>query len=140
MSDLSLLRYGGLASLPAAAALRERVEREYPRAIAEGIHLIVAQSADGSLVVGDSHRYAAHADPFASAEVDELILAELRALLDLEDVEVLERWLGHYPVANVKPVLRERIAPRVELVSVTNGLGMSTAFAIGEETVATLFG
>ena len=139
MSDLSLLRYGGLASLDAAAALRARVERECPRAIAEGIHLIVAQSADGSLVIGDSHRYAAHPDPFASPELDGLIVDELRALLDLDRVEVTERWLGHYPVANVKPLLRERIAPGVELVSVTNGLGMSTAFAIAEETLAGLF-
>ena len=140
MSDLSLLRYGGLASLPAAAALRERVERECARAVAEGIHLIVAQSADGSLVVGDSHRYGAHPDPFASAEVDEMILQELRLLLELERVEVVERWQGHYPVAAVKPLLRETITPRVELVSVTNGLGMSTAFAIGEETIGSLFG
>ena len=140
MSDLSLLRYGGLASLASAAALRRRVERECPRAIAEGVHLIVAQSADGSLVIGDSHRYAAHPDPFASADVDELILDELRALLDLGHVEVTERWQGHYPVASVKPLLRATIAPRVELVSVTNGLGMSTAFAIGEETIGGLFG
>ncbi|MEO7741660.1 MAG: TIGR03364 family FAD-dependent oxidoreductase [Usitatibacter sp.] len=139
MSDLSLLRYGGLASLGSAAALRERVERECPRAIAEGIHLIVAQSSDGSLVIGDSHRHAALAGPFASAATDELILDELRALLDLQRVEVTERWLGHYAVATVKPLLRETLAPRVELVSVTNGLGMSTAFAIGEETIAGLF-
>lgn len=140
MSDLSLLRYHGLASLPSAAALRQRVERECPRAIAEGIHLIVAQSADGSLVVGDSHRYAAHADPFASAAIDDLILDELRSLMDIGPIEVTERWQGHYPVANVKPLLRETLAPGVELVSVTNGLGMSTAFAIGEETIGRLFG
>lgn len=140
MSDLSLLRYHGLASLPAAAALRQRVEHERPRAIAEGIHLIVAQSADGSLVVGDSHRYSAHPDPFASAELDELILEELRDVLELDRIEVAERWQGHYPVATVKPLLRETVAPRVELVSVSNGLGMSTAFAIGEETIAGLFG
>lgn len=140
MSDLSLLRYGGLASLPSAAKLRARIERECPREIAEGIHLIVAQSADGSLVVGDSHRYASHADPFAHAELDDLILRELDALIDLGGARVLERWIGHYPVANLKPLLRETIAPRVELVSVTNGLGMSTAFAIGEETIAALFG
>lgn len=140
MSDLSMLRYGGLASLPSAAKLRARIERECPREVADGIHLIVAQSADGSLVVGDSHRYAPHADPFADAQVDDMILGELAALLDIGQAHVTERWLGHYPVANVKPLLSETLAPRVELVSVTNGLGMSTAFAIGEETIAELFG
>jgi hypothetical protein len=33
----------------------------------------------------------------------------------------------------------ESLAPRVQLVAVTSGTGMSTAFAIGEETIARLF-
>jgi hypothetical protein len=53
---------------------------------------------------------------------------------------VLERWIGYYPVADVRPVLSEPIAPRVRLVSVTSGTGMSIAFALGEETVGELFG
>ena len=104
------------------------------------MHLIVAQGADGSLVVGDSHHYAEHADPFAAEEVDALILAELGALFEMPQPRVLERWNGYYPVAEVSPVVSEEIAPRVRLVTVTSGTGMSTAFAIGEETVDQLFG
>jgi FAD dependent oxidoreductase TIGR03364 len=140
MGDLSLVRYGGFAAQPAAAALRAQLERECAPALAHGVHLIVAQSADGSLVVGDSHHYADHAEPFASEAVDGLILDQLRALLELPRVEVVERWNGYYPVADVAPVLAEEIADRVRLVTVTSGTGMSTAFAIAEETIATLFG
>ena len=139
MSDLSLARYGGFASQPATAALRARLEAECPGHLAHGVHLIVAQDAGGSLVVGDSHHYADHAEPFASEAVDGLIVDELRAVLDLGQVVVTERWNGYYPVADVAPLLRESLAPRVELVSVTSGTGMSTAFAIGEETIAALF-
>jgi FAD dependent oxidoreductase TIGR03364 len=140
MGDLSLVRYGGFAAQPGAAALREELEHECALALAHGVHLIVAQAADGSLVVGDSHHYADHAEPFASEAVDALILAELGALLELARVEIIERWNGYYPVADVTPVLNEEIATRVRLVTVTSGTGMSTAFAIGEETIATLFG
>lgn len=140
MTDLSLLRYEGFAAQPAAARLREEIARECGRELEHGVHLIVAQGADGSLIVGDSHHYGEAADPFASAEVDELILGELHALFDLPALGVLERWLGYYPVAEVRPVLSEALAPRVRLVSVTSGTGMSTAFAIGEETVDDLFG
>ena len=139
MSDLSLLRYGGFAAQPAAVALRARLERECAAQLEHGVHLIVAQGADGSLVVGDSHHYGETADPFASAAVDGLILAELRALLDMAPPQVLERWNGYYPVADAAPVVSEEIAPRVRLVAVTSGTGMSTAFAIGEETIAALF-
>jgi FAD dependent oxidoreductase TIGR03364 len=139
MSDLSLIRYGGFAAQPAAARLRELLNHECRDALAAGVHLIVAQGAEGSLVVGDSHHVADFADPFSSGAVDELILGELHALFDLPAMNVVERWVGHYPVANVKPLLRESLAPRVRLACVTSGTGMSTAFAIGEETIEELF-
>jgi len=53
---------------------------------------------------------------------------------------VLGRWNGYYPVAEVAPLISEELAPRVRLVTVTSGTGMSTAFAIGEETIGQLFG
>lgn len=139
MTDLSLLRYGGFAAMASAARLREELERECARELENGIHLIVAQASDGSLVVGDSHHYSKAADPFSSTEVDSLILGELRALLDIPHPVVTERWLGYYPTADVSPLLSESLAPRVRLVSVTSGTGMSTAFAIGEETLAEFF-
>ena len=140
MGDLSLVRYEGFSSQPSAARLREVLERDCAPALADGVHVIVAQGSDGTLLVGDSHHYADSADPFASAAVDEVIVRELRALFELPALDVIERWVGHYPVADVRPLLSEPIAPRARLVSVTSGTGMSTAFAIGEETVGELFG
>jgi FAD dependent oxidoreductase TIGR03364 len=140
MSDLSLLRYGGFAGVAAAAALRTKLEQDCGPQLAEGVHLIVAQGADGSLVVGDSHRYSDAPDGFASAAVEALMLRELGAVLGLPRVEVGERWVGSYPVASEKPLLTRAIGPRTRLVCVTGGIGMSTAFAIAEETLAELFG
>ena len=140
MSDLSLIRYGGFAAQPACGALRARLATECASQLEHGVHLIVAQGADGTLVVGDSHHYGDIADPFASAAVDHLMLEELGRLLTVPTPRVLERWNGYYPVADVAPVVSEEIAPRVRLVTVTSGTGMSTAFAIGEETIAILFG
>lgn len=133
------VRHAGGCLQAGAARLREVLNHECRDALAAGVHLIVAQGADGSLVVGDSHHDADFADPFSSGAVDELILGELHALFDLPAINVVERWVGHYPVANVKPLLRESLAPRVRLACVTGGTGMSTAFAIGEETIEELF-
>ena len=80
MSDLGLVRYLGYAELPPAAALRARLEAEQGAQLEHGVHLIVARSADGSLVVGDSHHYAATPDPFAPTFVDDLILEEYAAV------------------------------------------------------------
>lgn len=137
MSDESLVRYLGYAALPEAEPLRARIAAEAPALLADGIHLIVVQSADGSLIVGDSHHYDAAPEPFASDDVDARILDLCRAVLDLDDDRVIERWTGVYPSG---PGLTLVEAPEsgVRLVSVTSGTGMSTAFALAEEVVASL--
>lgn len=139
VSDLSLTRYGGYARLSEAAALRERLEGECGDALGEGVHMIAVQSADGSLVVGDSHHYAHTPDPFASEAVDRLILREFRAVFSSAP-RVTARWTGTYASAPAHEHFREAIGTDIRLVMITGGTGASTAFAIGEDTVDDLFG
>lgn len=139
MSDLGLVRYLGYAALPQAAALRARLEAEQPSHLEHGVHLIVAQSADGSLVVGDSHHYAATPDPFARDDVDALILDEFAKVFGQAPPPVLERWTGTYASA-VGHSLIEAPMPRVRLVTVTSGTGASTAFGLAEDVIAGLYG
>jgi FAD dependent oxidoreductase TIGR03364 len=138
MSDLSLVRYRGYADLPESAPLLARLQTEQPQELANGIHLIAVQSADGSLVVGDSHHYAATPEPFASDEVDELILAETKAALGAAP-PVRARWTGTYSSA-AQDMFRAAPEPGVRVVMITSGTGASTAFAIAEETLHDLFG
>ncbi len=136
MSDLSLVRYLGYAALPEAAALKARLEAEQPDHLANGIHLIVAQSADGSLVVGDSHHYAPTPDPFAPERVDALILDEHRAVFGTLP-PVIERWTGTYASGAGHSIV-ETPAEGVRLVVVTSGTGASTAFALAEDVIGGL--
>ena len=140
MSDLGLVRYLGYAALPEAAALRARLESEQGAWLANGVHLIVVQSADGSLVVGDLHHYDPTPDPFAPEAVDRLILDELAAVLDLPCPAVAERWTGTYASASDRLMLVDRPTDDVRLVLVTSGTGASTAFAIAEEVIGELYG
>jgi FAD dependent oxidoreductase TIGR03364 len=133
MGDLSLVRYGGYAALPEAAALRARLEREEAPSLAAGIHLIVVQSADGTLVVGDSHHDAASPEPFAQASVDTLILRHLHENVVFERCTMVERWTGVYPTNATTDCLIEAPSHGVRVVVVTSGTGASTAFAIAEE-------
>lgn len=137
MSDLGLVRYLGYAALPGAKALARRLQAEQAAHLANGIHLIVAQSADGSLVVGDSHHYAATPDPFSSDEVDRLILEEFRALFGIVP-PVLERWSGTYASAAGHSLV-EAPMKGVRLVTVTSGTGASTAFGLAEDVLGDLF-
>jgi D-hydroxyproline dehydrogenase subunit beta len=140
MSDLSLTRYGGFASQAECGALRARLQAEQPEYLAHGIHLIIAQGADGSLVVGDSHHYEGSGEPFADEAIYELLLDEYRAVTGQPAPAVRERWTGSYAVAKDRAVLIEAPSPASRLVLVTNGVGASTGFAIGEEVINELFG
>ena len=140
MSDLGLARYPGYAALPEACALRARLKVEQPAHIEHGVHLIVVQSADGTLVVGDSHHYAVTPDPFSHEAVDRLILDEFEAVFGCRSPQVVERWTGTYASAPSRTHLIDTPAPGVRLVMVTTGAGASTGFALGEEVTADLFG
>ena len=139
MSDLGLGRYRGFSDLQAAAPLKARLSVEQPDHIKHGVHLIVVQNADGSLVVGDSHHYAPTPDPFSHEAVDALILDEFRSALGMEPPPTIERWIGTYAAADDRPVLIDAPESAVRVAIVTSGSGASTGFAIGEELTTSLF-
>ena len=140
MSDLGLVRYLGYAEQPAAKALRQRLEAEQGEHLRHGVHLIVVRSADGSLVVGDSHHYASTPDPFVTTGVDDLILDEYAQVFDGARPRVAERWIGTYASASDRLMLVDAPSDALRIVIITSGTGASTSFAIAEEVVADLFG
>lgn len=136
MSDLGLVRYRGYAALPEAQALRRQLEAEEAESLAHGIHLIAVRSADGSLVVGDSHHYDATPEPFAREDVDRLILRHLAEAVSAEGFEVTERWTGVYPTSDAGDALLLAPEPWLRVAVVTSGTGASTAFGLAQETLA----
>lgn len=140
MSDLGMVRYLGYAAQPAARALRRELEAEQAAHLRNGVHLIVVRSADGSLVVGDSHHYAPTPDPFAPTGVDDLILDEYSQVLEGPVPAVVERWTGTYASAPDRLMLIDRPSEALRIVLITSGTGASTSFAIAEEVIAELYG
>jgi FAD dependent oxidoreductase TIGR03364 len=137
MSDLGLLRYLGYAELPEAKALQSVIETEQAAQLRDGVHLIVVQSQDGTLVVGDSHDYDTPGTPFSHEAVDRLILDEYRQVLG-EVPAVRERWIGTYAIAPDHQFIIDTPAPNVRLAVVTCGAGASTSFALAEKTLIDL--
>jgi FAD dependent oxidoreductase TIGR03364 len=139
MSDLSLTRYQGYAALPEARALEAKLRAEQPAHFEHGVHLIVAQGADGGLIVGDSHHYDFLPQPFAPAAAEHAVLDEYARALGRAAPAVVERWTGTYAVADDRTYLIDTPEPNVRLVIVTSGTGASTGFAIAEKTIGDLF-
>ncbi len=136
MADLSLVRYEGYAGLPESSALRERLLKERRAHLDAGVHLIVVQASDGSLVVGDSHDYGPSPDPFQRKDIDDLILSALDETLPGDFGQPTERWTGTYAWSPHQPWFTEEVDKDVHLTVITCGAGMSTAFAIAERVVS----
>lgn len=134
MSDLGLARYQGYAALAEAAPLKAQLQAEQPEFLEAGVHLIAVQSADGSLVVGDSHDYGDAPDPFLHERIDALILQEFGAVLGAAP-PAIERWMGVYAASSKQNWFTREVTAGVHVTAVTCGAGMSTAFAIGERVV-----
>ena len=138
MSDLSLTRYAGYAALPQASVLEAKLRAAHPEAYEHGVHLIVAQGADGGLIVGDSHHYADLPGPFAPAEAEAAILDEYARAMGRPAPPVVERWTGVYASSGERTWLVDTPEPGVRLVIVTSGTGASTGFGIAERVLGDL--
>ena len=132
MNELSLARYQGYADLPEAKAWGDYLDEHEPELRAAGIHLIAVQSADGSLVIGDSHEYGRDPDPFAKDSVDRMIIEQLQRSANVGEIDVLSRWVGVYPTADIDCVI-DAPYPDQRVVVVTSGKGASTGFGIAKD-------
>ena len=96
--------------------------------------MIAVQSADGSLVVGDSHHYGASVGPFAHNDVDALMLRHMREALHITNFTVTERWVGIYPSAPDTDCFIEAPDEATRVAVVTSGTGASTGFGVAHDT------
>lgn len=138
LSGLSMLRYAAFAACPSLAAVRERLVTEQPAAIGADVNLMMTQLPGGDLLLGDTHERDLVTDPFHHEDWDDLLLAEGARLLGLEGpgaLPVVERWQGVYASAP-EEFLVETPRPGLDVVSVTTGIGMTTALGLAEDVAA----
>ncbi|MGI9406177.1 MAG: TIGR03364 family FAD-dependent oxidoreductase [Hyphomicrobiaceae bacterium] len=138
LGGLSIARYEAFAACDGMGDLQAQLEQDYPDHIANGIHVIACAEDDGTITIGDSHTYSADSLPGRSPEIDNLILGYLEERLALPNCTIAERWLGHYASLPGTDVLRLNPSGGVELVTMTNGQGITHGPAIAEETIAAL--
>lgn len=139
LSGFSLLRYASFTACPTGPALRTRLESEHPALTGIGLNLMFTQRPDGDLIIGDTHAYGGTFDPFKDDDLDRHVLDETARLLGAGRLTVRERWRGVYASAP-GPFLVAAPMPGVRVVSVTSGIGMTTALGLAPEVLDDLLG
>jgi glycine/D-amino acid oxidase-like deaminating enzyme len=117
-------------SLPTYKA---RVAREMPDYDRWEIHVLVSQTADGALTLGDSHEYGLAVDIFNKTKIDELVLRDLQRFLLAPDLSIAERWYGVYAKHPDQSYVAIDAAPGVRIVTAVGGSGMTLSFGLAEQ-------
>lgn len=126
----SMLRYGGLAATSAAAEVRAEIAARAPETLEVVMNLMLTQRPDGSIVLGDTHHYERTHLPFDEEWVSELVLREGARLFATDGLTVRRRWRGIYADSPTTDFLIAEPAPGIRVVSVTSGIGMTTALGL----------
>lgn len=135
---LTLTHYGAFAHCSSLAALKTRIQQETPYFPEWGIHVMMSQNSQGELIIGDSHEYGWHLDPFDRTEINHYILDYLKTFATAPSLAIAETWHGIYAK---RPGYTEWIAhphPSVTIVNALSGAGMTLSFGLSEEIIATL--
>jgi FAD dependent oxidoreductase TIGR03364 len=130
LTGTSMLRYPAFTETDASVALRSRITADDPELIDIDANVMFTQRPDGSLIVGDSHRYDATMDPFQQESTSELLLARVAQVLGVESLRAVERWQGVYAWSPQHPYLVAEPSPGVCSVSITSGVGMTISFGL----------
>jgi len=134
----SMLRYHAFTEVPSAARLREELGASHPQLLEIDANLMFTQRPDGTVLMGDSHSYAATQDPFLAETTSQTLLEAGGQVLGTEALQVVERWQGVYASSELGPLLVAPIREGVQVVSVTAGVGMTVCFGLAERNTAHL--
>ena len=135
-AGLTLRFYASFGVCESLGALGRRIAAEMPEYERWGIHVLVSQTADGALTIGDSHEYGLAVDIFNKEEIDRLIMSYAAGFLQAPDLAIAERWHGVYAKHPEKPYLTMRPLPNVQIVTSPGGSGMTLCFGVAERSLA----
>lgn len=133
---LSLTHYASFAVAKSLSALKKRIQNTMPDYVKWGIHVMISQSPNGELTLGDTHEYGLAPDPFGRDEADKLILDYLKTFTRLKTDEVIQHWTGVYPkLLNGETNLVLKPEPGVTIINGLGGAGMTMSFGLIEEII-----
>ncbi|BBH16488.1 oxidase [Nocardioides baekrokdamisoli] len=139
LTGTSLLRYGGFTGMPSAEQVRAAFTNDQPELLEIGLNLMLTQRPDGSVVLGDSHHYERTNPPFDDESVASILLREGERLFG-RPITVRKRWRGVYASSNLTDFLVEPVDARTHVVSVTSGIGMTTALGLAPAALDRILG
>lgn len=133
-AGLTLRHYASFAQCPSVEKVSEFYDQLNPYYRQYGIHVLVSQNQYGEFILGDSHQYAWHHDPFNHETINNYIINYLNTFFETADLQIVERWNGYYAkMENGATEIVLQPEPNVYIVNGLGGAGMTLSFGLAEE-------
>jgi FAD dependent oxidoreductase TIGR03364 len=142
LTGLTIRRYESFHSCPSYPKITATTHQQ--KLQAAGIHILFKQADDGSIILGDSHEYApAHKQSQfgfeISSEINELMLAEAKKILTLENWTVDSSWAGYYLQSTTGDVFTKTVDDVIHIINGIGGKGMTTSPGFTAEYIQNLY-
>lgn len=143
LTGLSIRRYEAFYECPSFKAIKAK---ENPDSFEKkwGVHILFKQAADGSVIIGDSHKYAtaANSDDLGfdlDMEVDDFMIGEAKKIIDLPTYEIQNKWFGIYSQCKKKDIFQHTIDNAIHVVTGIGGKGMTGSAGFSKENIKKIF-
>jgi len=143
LTGSSIRRYEAFAECPSYQAIKVREEKD-SLVKKWGVHILFKQAADGSVILGDSHEYAAakNIDTLGfdtNMDIDNFILQESQKIFDLSTYEIQNRWLGFYSQCENSDIFQHTVDRNIHIVTGIGGKGMTASAGFAKANIDQLF-
>lgn len=132
-SGLTCRHYPSFATCQSVEKIAARIADAQPDLDRFGIHVMASQNDRGEVVLGDSHEYDDDITPFATEEIDDLILSEAKKLIALPDFTIQRRWTGTYVKCETGTHFERDISSNIKLMTGLGGAGMTLSFGLADQ-------
>lgn len=143
LTGWTIRRYESFQECPSYQTIKSREnEQDFQRRF--GVHILFKQTAEGSVILGDSHEYADinHRDDLRLFETNEVInsfMADAASkIMDL-DYKIARTWIGCYSQRKSGEMYQHTIDDRIHIVTAIGGKGMTGSLGWAEKHINTLF-
>lgn len=143
LTGLSIRRYEAFYECPSFAEIKSREPKESPEK-KWGVHILFKQATDGSVILGDSHEYAAakNIDDLGydlDMDIDQFMILKAKQIINLPTYEIAHRWFGIYSQCKTKDLFQHQVDDRIHIVTGIGGKGMTGSAGFSKENIQQLF-
>lgn len=137
-SGLTLRHYDAFEGLPSLQRVKDRIAIENPELDELGIHVMMSQASDGSLVIGDSHQYDQDINERNDERIDELILQQCKRVFQFPVAKIVKRWSGVY-MKHPNNWVQSDLGDGVYAINGFGGCGMTLSLAVTDQFIRDLY-